>query len=301
MKTWLDCVPCFLRQSIEAARSASEDVLVHERIVRDVLEILSDLDFARTPPVVVQAIHRRIRELTGVEDPYEAAKTRFNRLAMDALPALTELVRAAGDPLLAAARCAVAANAIDTGAASSLGEADVRAALQGLPEQSAHGNWLGFAKAASRARRILYLADNAGELAVDRLVVQALGAKRVTVVVRGGAVLNDATRADAREVGMDDLAEVIDNGSDAPGTVLEDCSEAFRERFASADLIIAKGQGNFETLSDSKRTIAFWFKVKCPLVAHETGLPVGTHALLWRPDECPAHISAHQGGARGWT
>jgi uncharacterized protein with ATP-grasp and redox domains len=296
MNTYLDCLPCFLRQSLEAARGITEDVHVHERIVRDVLRMTAELDFDRPPPFVGQAIHRRLRELTGVKDPYLEAKRRFNSLAIEALPELVARVEHAEDPLLAAAKCAVAANAIDMGVASAITEAEVRAALRGLCGEEVHGDWKGFLKAVADATDILYLTDNAGEIVVDRLVIEALGPERVTVAVRGAPVLNDATMADAQQVGMDDLVRVIDNGSDAPGTILDDCSASFRRRFDQADLIIAKGQGNFETLSGAGANIAFWFKVKCPVVARQVGLPAGTHVLLPPTVRAPAGAIALDGG-----
>ncbi len=280
MNTHLDCLPCLLRQSLEAARAVTPDAAVHEQIVRDVLSMTATIDFTHPPPFVARNIHRRLREITGVKDPYQEAKSRFNRLAMEALPALADITRRADDRLLAAARCAVAANAIDMGVTDAITDDDVRKALSGLPGQQVYGDWECFLKAAAHAEDILYLADNAGEIAVDRLVVEALDPNRVTVVVRGAPILNDATMSDACEVGMNDLARVLDNGSDVPGTILDECSDGFRRRFESADLIIAKGQGNFETLSDTGREIAFWFKVKCPTVSRHVGLPVGTHVLL---------------------
>ena len=280
MNTYLDCVPCFVRQSLEAARNVTPDAGIHERILRDVLRLAADLDLDQPPPIVAQVIHRRLRELTGVRDPYLAAKRRFNELALQALPGLREIVRAAADPLQAAARLAVAANAIDMGVASAITESEVRMALRGLPAQAPHGDWAALLAASAAARDILYLADNAGEIAVDRLAVELLGPERVTVVVRGAPVLNDAVLDDARQVGLAEIVAVIDNGSDAPGTLLGDCSPAFRKRVDGADLIIAKGQGNFESLSGARDNIAFWFKVKCPVVARQTGMPVGTHALL---------------------
>jgi len=291
MNIYLDCIPCILRQSLEAARNVTEDSCVHEQILREVLRLIAELDLDRPPPFVGQAIHRRLRELTGVNDPYLAVKSHFNRLAMEALPELTSIVRQAEDPLLEAARCAVAANAIDMGVASAITDTVVRTALRGSPKRPVHGDWEKFREAAADAKDILYLADNAGEIAVDRLVIEELGPKRVTLAVRGAAVLNDATVTDAREVGMYDLVEVIDNGSDAPGTILAECSEAFRRRFEQAQLVIAKGQGNFETLSGEGSKIAFWFKVKCPVVSRQVGLPVGAHVLFpphsketWRGD-----------------
>jgi uncharacterized protein with ATP-grasp and redox domains len=284
MNTCLDCIPCFLRQALETARRVTSDIRIHREIVRDVLRMSAEMDLGRPPPFVGQAIHRRLRELTGVEDPYHAAKRHFNRLAMDALPELAANVKRAPEPLLAAAKLSIAANAIDMGIPEPLTEVEVRSALLGAPHEPLRGEAEEvFRTAVADATDILYLMDNAGEIAVDRLLVEELGPERATVGVRGAPVLNDATIADAREVGMHDLVEVIDNGSDAPGTILADCSVSFQQRFARADLVIAKGQGNFETLSGVRANIFFLFKVKCPVVACQVGAPVGAHVLLHEP------------------
>ena len=102
-----------------------------------------------------------------------------------------------------------------------------------------------------QAEKILYLTDNAGEIVLDRLLIERLPLSRVTVAVRGGAILNDATREDAQTAGLDRLVRVMDNGSDALGTLLKECSESFQRCFRESDLIISKGQGNFETLSQT--------------------------------------------------
>jgi len=101
----------------------------------------------------------------------------------------------------------------------------------------------------------------------------------VTVAVRGRPIINDATLEDAITAGLHRTVKLIDNGSDAPGTLLDECSDEFRETFESADLIISKGQGNFETLSDCGKNIFFLLKVKCPVVAETINLPLGTHVL----------------------
>jgi damage-control phosphatase, subfamily I len=235
------------------------------------------------PAVAVgQSLHRSLRELTGDPDPYLGAKRVFNNLVLALLPELRQMIRQAPDPLLLSARLAIAANVIDFGANSALTPTKVLSALRGVLQARFHEDWDAFTAALSRASRILYLADNAGEIVVDRLLVEAIGPDRVTFVVRGGPVVNDATVEDARATGLDKLVEVIDNGSDAPGTLLDDCGPAFRERFEAADMIIAKGQGNFETLCDVDRPLFFLFKVKCPVVAAHAGLPMGTHALIGR-------------------
>lgn len=132
----------------------------------------------------------------------------------------------------------------------------------------------------NEAQRILYLADNAGEIAFDRLLIEQIGPARVTVAVRGGPVINDATITDARAVGLHEIVEIIENGSDAPGTLLDDCSQEFKWRFAEADLILAKGQGNFEALSDEPHNIFFLLKAKCAVIAAHAGVPLGTHVLV---------------------
>jgi uncharacterized protein with ATP-grasp and redox domains len=136
-----------------------------------------------------------------------------------------------------------------------------------------------FRNAVSQAERILYLTDNAGEIVLDRLLIEQLPTEQVTVAVKGAPVINDATMEDALLAGLPRIVEVIDNGSDAPGTILEACSQAFRERFEDADLIVSKGQGNYETLSDSDKNIFFILKAKCPVIAKDLGCEVGAMIL----------------------
>jgi damage-control phosphatase, subfamily I len=280
MKSYLDCVPCFIRQALDAVRMATDDPASHEQIVRDVLRLASGMDLSESPPVMGQRIHRRLRELTEGGDPYALVKARFNRLALEMLPELTARVSLADDPLEMAVRLAIAGNVIDMGVKSGITEDEVRHGVSQALREPLYGDLDAFRRAVESAEHILYLADNAGEIVFDRLLVTQLGPERVTVAVRGTAVINDATIEDARAAGLDGLVEVIDNGSDAPGTIVSDCSKTFQERFYAADLIIAKGQGNFETLSDESGNIYFLFKAKCPVIAAHVGLPVGAHALI---------------------
>jgi uncharacterized protein with ATP-grasp and redox domains len=284
MKTSLDCIPCILRQSLDAARLVSADPKIHEQLLRDALRWTEDIDLDQSPPVMAQHIHRRLREITGVADPYRATKDWQNRLALEVLTGFREQINAASDPLLLAARVAIAGNVIDMGTHGNLTEADVRQSLATALTEPFFGKQDQFRTAIDRAESILYLADNAGEIAFDRLLIEQLPLERVTLAVRGAPVLNDATRTDAHTVGLHTLVEIIDNGSDAPGTLLADCSQEFRQRFASADLIIAKGQGNFESLSHgtgrAPGNLFFLFKVKCPVVANHVGQPLGMQMLI---------------------
>jgi len=280
MKTSLDCIPCLLRQSLDTARLVSTNPSVHEHIIRDALSWAVEMDLNQSPPAMAQRIHRRLREITGVDDPYRETKDWQNRVAMELIPALRAEVEAASDPLLMAARLAIAGNVIDMGSNGNLTEADMRQALNQALTEPFLGEQDRFRQAIAQAKSILYLADNAGEIAFDQLLVEQLLPARVTFVVRGAPVLNDATLTDARTVGLDQIVKVIDNSSDAPGTILMDCNQDLHDRFATADLIIAKGQGNFETLSDEPGNIFFLFKVKCLVITNLVNQPIGTQMLV---------------------
>ncbi len=279
MKTTLDCIPCILRQSLEAARLVSTDPAFHEKILRDVLSWTEEMSLDQTPPAIAQRIHRQVRKMTGADDPYRQAKDKLNNLALELIPAFRAEVESADDPLRMAVRLAIAGNMMDMGVHISLTEADVRQTMKQALTAPFFGELDKFRQAIAEAQSILYLADNAGEIAFDRLLVEQLLSKHVTVAVRGAPVINDATLIDAQTVGLDQIVEVIDNGSDAPGTILSDCSPEFRRRFAEADLIISKGQGNFETLSGEAGNIFFLFKVKCAVIAEHVKQPLGMQVL----------------------
>jgi len=279
MKTTLDCIPCFVRQSLNAVRMVTTDPALQERFLREVLQWMVHIDMHLPPPVMAQRIHRRLKEIVGNPDPYFAVKRQSNRMALELLPELKTSVEQDPEPLVMAMRLAVAGNIIDMGVSKTITAADIQNAINQALTEPLVGPLAQFKQTLSAARHILYLADNAGEIVFDRLLIEQLAPRRVTVAVRGAPILNDATISDARDAGLDQLVELIDNGSDAPGTLLADCSESFRNHFESADLVIAKGQGNFESLSREQGNIFFLFKAKCHVIAAHAGLPLGTQVL----------------------
>lgn len=279
MRTSLDCVPCFLRQALEAVRMTTDDASVHEKVVRRVARDVAEFPMGLSPPSMGQRIHRTIRELTGVADPYLEAKRRTNALALALLPEIRARVQAADDPLETAVRMAIAGNIIDFAIDGEMREEAVHQALDRAASAPLHGAPESFARAAAEARSILYLADNAGEIIFDRLLIELLGPERVTLVVRGRPVLNDALLADAEAAGLVGLVEVVANGSDVPGTSLEECSEELRARFFGSDMVIAKGQGNYETLSDAPRPVWFVLMTKCAVIARHLGRAPGSFVV----------------------
>ena len=279
MKTFFDCIPCFVRQALDSIRLVTDDEEVHERLLREVLQAASAMDLRQSPPAMGQRIHRLIRSLTGQSDPYRELKDRSTRLALELYPKLHAQVQASATPLETALRLAIAGNVIDMGVKAYFDESSLHEAIEDALSAPLNGDVCAFTEALSAAREILYLADNAGEIVFDRLLLEQMPIERVTVVVRGFPVINDATIADAQAAGIPELVEVIDNGSDAPGTILADCSIEFLRCFDQADFILAKGQGNYETLNDVEKDIFFVLKAKCPVIAKDLGCYVGSMIL----------------------
>lgn len=275
MKTYYDCIPCFLRQAVDAARFASDDPQIHEAVLRHVLKTAADMDLQQTPPMMARDIHRTIRRYSGNADPYLQVKRHFNRMALNLYPELKKRVVRSPDPVNTAVRLAIAGNIIDFGARQDMDQDSVLACIQNALTCDLVGDIQVFKNAVNRAGRILYLGDNTGEIVFDRLLIEALDADKITFAVRGYPVLNDATMEDAEYAGLLNIVKAIDNGSDAPGTIIEDCSPEFAEYFHAADLVIAKGQGNYETLSDADGRIFFLLQAKCPVIAADIGCEVG--------------------------
>jgi len=280
MRSHFDCIPCLIRQMVDTARLCTSDDAVIEDALRQCLAGMARMDLREPPPGLGWRLYRLILDRCGASDPLRDMKERSNRFALSLYPELKARVDRAADPFAEAARLAVAGNIIDFGAHSSFSEARVHQSIAHAIEAPLDPAELdALRRAAASARRILYLADNAGEIVLDKLLIERLGPAKVTVVVRGGPIINDATLDDAREVGLTDMVEVMDNGAPAAGTILDLCSPDLRQRFAAADLVIAKGQGNYETLSDAPRPVYFLLKAKCPVVAHSLGVKTGDIVL----------------------
>ena len=280
MRTYFDCIPCFVRQALDSVRLATDDKNVQEQVIRQTLSLACKMNLRDNPPAMAQKIHRIIRELTGVEDPYLQIKNRFNKSALQMYPELKQRVESSADPFETAVRLAIAGNVIDLGVKSELEESSIEKTIaQSLTAPLDMDVLEEFRSATARAKDILYLGDNAGEIVFDRLLIEQLPCRNITFTIKASPIINDATIEDAIIAGLTDIVDVIDNGSDAPGTILDSCSETFRRRFDEADLVVAKGQGNYETLSDANKNIFFILKAKCAVIARDLGREVGEMIL----------------------
>ncbi len=281
MRVHLDCFPCFFKQTIIAVRLGTRDEGLQVEVLKGVLDDIRATDMSKPPAYSTTFLHRKIRQILG-KDPFREIKSEYNQIAFKLYPELKKTVTDSPDPLWTASRLAIAGNVIDFGIFTSVD-------IIGTVDRALHNpvtvdEYKYFKNVVEKKSEILYLLDNAGEIVFDRLLIEVLVemGKKVTAVVKGAPVLNDSTMDDAKEVGLDEVCEVIDNGSDCVGTILEMTSNEFQERFMNSEFIISKGQGNFETLYDEKltqnRTI-FLFQSKCDVVSKEIGVSKGSMLL----------------------
>lgn len=283
MRTDPACVPCFLRGAIETARLLGLSSADQQRFASAAGSLAAKHDPKCSPPMLGQQIQRCLRAITG-PDPYAAIKATSNAIAWRLLPEVAARVIAAEDRFEAALRYSIAGNCIDFGKGHDIGEPELVATLERLAAMRLEaGSVDRLRQLCAAARRIVFLADNAGEVVFDRLLLERLPAGRVTVIVRGAPVINDATMADAVQARLADFARVIDSGSDAPGTVVTDLTRPAWEALTEADLVIAKGQGNYESLEPSSRDHVHLLLVKCAVVADQTGLVQGAPAIIHHP------------------
>lgn len=279
MKTYLDCIPCFFKQALEASRLSGAKIRLQKRILDEVSKLLPDFPLSSCPPEMGREIHRIVKKLTRKKDPYLQVKQKSNKSALKLYPMLKRLVFFSEDRLLTAVELAIAGNIIDYGVKNSL---DVDEELKKILKEERNSirredrkifRYRSFKEHLHKAKNILYLADNAGEVVFDRILIEEIrridGSKKIIYAVKDSPIINDALAEDAYMCGIDKIAEIVSSGIDAPGTILSLCSKEFMKIYKHSDMIISKGQGNFEGLSEGKRPIFFLFMAKCPVVVQD--------------------------------
>lgn len=285
MKTNVECLVCLLKQTMRVGQICNCDEYSLIASVKAVSALLSKMDMSKSPPENALFVYSAIGAATGVEDPYFKLKKESNAQALKLLASLRLEVQNSEEPLLTATRFAIAGNIIDYGAMSNPDINKALARSRALVPAINHSRlFLKRVDNLKKGARILYLADNCGEIVYDTLLLEYLHKHSfdITVAVKDGPIINDALIEDAYEAGLDKYARIITNGTRCPGTVLGLCSIEFLEIFDNADLIISKGQGNFESLSEVDREIAFLLTVKCRVAANHLASITGTE-----PDDLP--------------
>jgi len=266
-----------MRQAGDAASRCNLTAMQKESLLKLVEEELTQFPIGSTPPVRASRIHALIREVSGNPDPYLEAKHESTEHALSLYPRLKQRLSDSDDPLDMAVRLAIAGNIIDLGVAS---EYDLEASIERVLKLTPAINHMARLKEAiAKAETILYLADNAGETVMDRLLIETIN-KPLTYVVKGGPAVNDATREDAIAAGIEQVAEITDNGAATLGTLLDQCSDQFIERFNRAELIIAKGMANYEGLTGTDAPVFFLFQVKCAVIGEHLAVPEKSIIIL---------------------
>lgn len=282
MEITLDCLPCMLKQALEAGRMVTDQIDLQEKIMTDAMRILLDYKAHRNAPDLARSIHHDIRKKTGIMDPYVDIKERDLTAAMALYPFLKDFVRKQEDALYWALKTAATGNSIDAAIYQNI---DVKSCVETELEKEFYTHCVEVLKNKLKtAENILILGDNTGETVFDKVLIEQLKRESKAAIyyaVRNEPILNDTTKIEAIQSGIDEVAEIISSGCNSPGTMIEECSPDFLEIYQQADVIISKGQGNYESLSDREEEIFFLLKAKCSMIAKKLGVRVNDYVLKY--------------------
>ncbi|MEZ4598963.1 MAG: ARMT1-like domain-containing protein [Syntrophotaleaceae bacterium] len=292
-----DCFPCVLNQALSACRFAG----LNDEQTRRIIEVAeAGLEESRTTAILVQHVVRRVADAILAEkgesslfDIYAKVKEISNHLALDYVDTIQQKMEASLSPLETGLQIAAAGNIIDFGAKDH-GSLDVDKELRSLGKASfKRYDFEPFQQSLKTALTLLYLCDNCGEIVFDMLFIKQLQRDypglRVVAALRDKPIINDATLADAEAVGLDRIVTTISSGSVYPGTILSETTEEFQQIYADADVILSKGQGNFETLlplADDR--VFFLLRVKCDYISALSRVDRGSLVLMQADNKNPA-------------
>jgi uncharacterized protein with ATP-grasp and redox domains len=285
MKLNLDCIPCFQRQALQAVRFISDDEKLQERVLREVAKKLLESNWDSTPPELAHQIHSIVKRITKENDPYKEVKKESNDLVLKMYPELKEKLKKSREPLRTAVRLAIAGNIIDFGVPQEFNlEETVREVLK---KKFAIDDYKKLKEKLKDAKTLLFFVDNAGEIGLDKLLVETFletkKLKKIDFVVKGGPIINDATLEDAVYMGLDGLpnSEFLTISNGEVGTGPARSSQTVKRWIKEHDLVISKGQGNYEGLSEHNG-LFFMLMVKCPIIASDLGVEVGDIILEYK-------------------
>jgi len=281
MKTNLNCFPCLLNQTLKTTRSITDDEGLQLTILKKAMKILDSASIEHPPPTIADQVHAMIRKTANCNDPYEEIKKKYNDVALDKYSKYKGLVAESDDSLKIAIKLAIAGNIIDFGVDHKF---DLDETIERvLSSELAIDDYNLFREKILHAKTIYYLLDNSGEIVFDKILIEQILLQnpelKITVVVKGGPIINDVTIEDAYYVGLDRISNItfesVSNGDENTGPQRN--SDEFIKKMKKADLVISKGQGNFEALSDEP--FFFLLMAKCELVADHLNVDIGDFIL----------------------
>lgn len=274
MKAKLDCIPCIVRQGVNAARLSTDDKALIYKAMHRVLETMQNTDLTDTPMAIGSKVHGVIKDVTGEYDPYLELKRQSNEEALEMYPYLREVVEGSSEPLRTATKISIAGNIMDFGALESF---DVQGTVQSVLESDfAIDDFEALKKGLDAANNVLFIADNAGEIVFDRVLMEHLQVDKTVCAVKSEPFINDATMEEAIDAGIDQVASLIEV---PPGA---DTDPVLDRAWEAADVIIAKGQGNYEVFSQAFGPLFFLLMAKCDVIADDIGVDEGDMVLQSR-------------------
>lgn len=273
-----ECIGCIAAQSRRVCDAIHADEALRAKITEYVDNALRHADFNESPPIIAAPLYEEMARIAQKEDLYDLQKVQATAQAREYLPSLREMIALSDDPLTALLKSAVVGNVIDLAAEVSFDLHDAIASVFDTPFSKDDSSKL--RGALKNARSLLYIGDNAGEHIFDALAIETLAQLypdlEITYLVRGNPIINDVTMKEAHEAGMDKLCTLVDSGVPTPGFVYELATPSAQRLFDNADIILAKGMGNYECMTPQRRkNLCFLLKVKCSVVAASLHRQIG--------------------------
>ncbi|WP_041139493.1 damage-control phosphatase ARMT1 family protein [Beduini massiliensis] len=272
------CFECDRQQMLKISRFLNLEKQMQEKLLTTADSILTQCDMSKTNPEIMAGIWEEVTQILGNKDPYEKVKQYYNTFMMSMSETIRQEILNSNDPFLVALKIAITGNLIDFAAKHTFNEETVQEILRNAEKtQLAIDDSAELKRQLGAAKTLLYLGDNCGEIVLDKLFIEWLKTQYPDLTfyygVRGKPIVNDVTLKDAADVHMEEVATVISNGDGALGTVLKRTSPEFQKIFDQADLVLCKGQGNYEgLLGNPKENLFFMFMAKCELVAQPLGV-----------------------------
>ena len=272
------CVGCIINQSVKVADAINASTSLKNELVTTVESMSKEFSFSDNPPEIAADVYEKMAQIANKHDLYDEVKELSTKKAISFIPFLKEKLLTSKDKLLTATKIAVAGNVIDLAAAV---EFDLHEELEKIFDTNfAYNDFDKFQEKLLTSKNVLVIGDNVGEHIFDHLFIQTLKELHPEIsysyMVRGNPIINDVTIKEAKEAKFDELCNLVDSGVNTPGFAYSRANEYSKELFDSADLVISKGMGNYECLSESHRNeICFLLKVKCSVVASSIGKEIG--------------------------
>lgn len=269
------CFPCLINQVIKVAQIC--DVQDKEGLYKKVFKWLSQMDFELSNPEIMGAVFAMVKDNVYNDDPYQKIRNDYNQLFMSMEKDFEDKIYSSQNPFLEAIKYAIVGNIIDFSPMHTKSSQDILKMFETINQLTLTINHTeDLKKDILSSKSLVYLGDNCGEICLDKILIKIIKdinpALDIYFITRGKPVINDSIESDAYDVGINQYATILNNGDDSLGTILHRTSLAFQDIYEQADVVIAKGQANYESLSDEKKNIYFLFMVKCDVISEYIGV-----------------------------